>query len=54
MYTTKHDVTIDDVVSLTQTMVQIDSSTPGSGSNTGVSVEHKRLSISRSSDDTND
>ncbi|OQE19632.1 hypothetical protein PENFLA_c018G05303 [Penicillium flavigenum] len=33
-YTTKHDVTIDDVVSLTQTMVQIDSSTPGSGSNT--------------------
>ncbi|KAL2869214.1 uncharacterized protein BJX67DRAFT_379250 [Aspergillus lucknowensis] len=28
------DVTIDDVVSLAQTLVQIDSSTPGSGSNT--------------------
>ncbi|KAL4815506.1 hypothetical protein BDW67DRAFT_185783 [Aspergillus spinulosporus] len=28
------DVTIDDVVTLTQTLVQIDSSTPGSGSNT--------------------
>lgn len=28
------DVTIDDVVSLTQTLVQIDSSTPGSGTNT--------------------
>lgn len=28
------DITIDDVVSLTQTLVQIDSSTPGSGTNT--------------------
>ncbi|KAL4778542.1 hypothetical protein BJX76DRAFT_366171 [Aspergillus varians] len=31
---TTQDVTVDDVVSLTQTLVQIDSSTPGSGSNT--------------------
>ncbi|KAL3439748.1 hypothetical protein BJX65DRAFT_317611 [Aspergillus insuetus] len=31
---TTHDVSVDEVVALTQTLIRIDSSTPGSGSNT--------------------